>query len=131
MWSISEYIGSADSTVTSSTTSSTSHPSLSTRLSPRSLFGLNGSANSLAEVLDSNLYNQASLLGYQVPNQDLPGQDRSFSMLDVYGLAKSITELYEEIFYSTLPNPPVSDIMMSHIGSSESLEEVFEILEDL
>ena len=106
MWSISEYIGSADSTVTSSTTSRTSHP---------------------------NLSNQASLLGYQVPNQDLSvnGQDRDFSMLDVYGLAESITELYEEIFYSTLPNPPVSNIMMGIIGSANNLEEVFELLEDL
>ena len=137
MWSISEYIGSADSTVTSSTTSRT------TTISPRGLFGhrarslsligLNGSANSLTEVLDSNLSNQASLLGYQVSYQDLPvdDQDRDFSMLDVYGLAESITELYEEIFYSTLSNPPVSNIMMGIIGSAESLEEVFELLEDL
>ena len=112
MWSISEYIGSADSTVTS--------------------LGLNGSANSLIEleVLYSNLSNQAPLLGFQVLNQDLPGQDRSFSMLDVYGLAESITELYQEIFSSSLPNRPFP-LVMGLIGSAESLDEVFEKLEDL
>ena len=132
------YIGSPDSTATS--------------------LGLNGSANSLIEleVLYSNLSNQAPLLSYQANlmdldglpdsttevlnvsdfldqnSQDIPmdGQERSFSMLNVYGLAESITELYQEIFSSSLPNRPFP-LVMGLIGSAESLDEVFEKLEDL
>ena len=122
MWSISEYIGSANSTVTSSTTSSlpispTTHPSLTNPVFPDS---------TTEELNVSDFFDQ------NTPNQDLPmvGQDRSFSMLDVYGLARSITELYQEIFYSSLPNRPFP-LLVGLIGSAKNLDEVFEKLEDL
>ena len=89
------------------------------------MMDLDGLPDSTTEVLNvSDFLDQNS--------QDIPmdGQERSFSMLNVYGLAESITELYQEIFFSSLPNRPFP-LVMGLIGSAESLDEVFEKLEDL